>query len=295
MQPIQKSILFEQKKLILSEYQSDHKRRAARRPEILCFHANGFAAGSYAPLHRKFYTAGYDVAALDFVGHGDSQSEYDFKDWNYFRDQVLALAESRTGEIVLLGHSLGGASVLMAAGILQQLGRPLRAVLLWDPTIFSPLLVRGLPFIKNPMAGRARARRRQFKSLNLVRRSYRMQDVFKNWAADCFDAYIESSFIKIANGYELKLDPEIEARIFERYPRRAWQQFRVYKGPLLVLTPEKHMVCPPRSARMLVRKNQNSIYQRLPGSHFFPFECPAQTVAHSLEFLAGLPQPEQSS
>jgi pimeloyl-ACP methyl ester carboxylesterase len=89
-----------------------------------------------------FSRAGYDVATLDFRGHGDSEGRYTFgrEEWRDF----LALARSFPGthrSLAAVGFSMGGA--IAAEAILRGPGLPFRAlVMVSAPADFARLRPR---------------------------------------------------------------------------------------------------------------------------------------------------------
>ena len=87
---------------------------------ILITHANGYSAECYSYLIESLRDK-YRVIALDFAGHGQSESFYDFTSWDFLRDQILALIEhEKLGNIISIGHSMGGSSVLRASKFVQE-------------------------------------------------------------------------------------------------------------------------------------------------------------------------------
>ena len=272
----------------------------ARRP-MLFFHANGYPARTYTPLFERINAAGRDVFALDFMGHGRSQATEDFRDWNFFRDQVLALLNhlTETGRVDayqgvnVVGHSIGGASSSLATALEEQrareAGRPsrIRALGLLDPTVLTPAISLLLPFAPNHMARAAEKRRNEFKSLKIVARSYRMHPGFKDWRDDVFQAYLESAFRQRDDGmFELCLPPRIEARIFRSLHSGQWRAHKAVAAPKLVIQAHKSTVTPDRAARLLVQRNRASRRIASTGSHFFPMEQPDWTVERILEYFA---------
>ena len=83
---------------------------------------------------RALATAGYDAWALDPRGHGDSQrprrgDHWDFDDWAR-RDVPAAVraAAARGRGVVLVGHSAGGATALIACAVLPDVRGAVRAL-----------------------------------------------------------------------------------------------------------------------------------------------------------------------
>jgi pimeloyl-ACP methyl ester carboxylesterase len=259
---------------------------SARRGTLLLLHATGYSALSYRPLLERLRQAGYEVYALDFMGHGGSTWTREFADWNYFRDNALALLDHlQLSNLSLIGHSLGGASALLTAA--ADAGARIRRVVLYDPTVFTPFLAWLLPLLPHPLAKRAESRRAVFSSRKVVERSYRLSPAFRNWQAESFQGYLESALRERADGqYELSLPPAIEAQAFRAFHRGQWRDFKRVRVPTLVLQADPPGVCPDRSRRRLIRNHPQSEGRRLPGaSHLFPFEDPERTAEETLRFL----------
>ena len=96
-----------------------HFPQEGHRYAIL-FHGYTGAAWQMAPYAKRFYEMGYDVLTPDARAHGESEGDYIGMGW-LERPDVLSWIDSVTGpdrsaEIVLMGVSMGGATVMMAAG-----------------------------------------------------------------------------------------------------------------------------------------------------------------------------------
>lgn len=268
-------------------------------PPLLWLHANGYGARTYTPLLTALAQAGHSVHALDFVGHGYSSATTRFENWFFFRDQVLALLqELELPEVRLIGHSLGGATSLLTAAELERRAQAgdasvtrVAALCLLDPTVFTPWLMRIMPFFPNEMAAGAEARRSVFKSRKVVARSYRMHPGFKNWRDDVFEAYLDCALRETPDGqFELVLPPAVEAQIFRTLKPGYWPHNRQVSAPMLIVQESGQGVCPDRARRLLMKPNPASRgFRHSHGSHFFPMEDPDGTVAAIREFLDGLP------
>ena len=86
----------------------------------ILFHGYTGAAWQMAPYGKMFHDMGYDLLIPDARAHGESEGDYIGMGW-LERPDVLSWIDSITGtdpeaEIVLLGVSMGGATVMMAAG-----------------------------------------------------------------------------------------------------------------------------------------------------------------------------------
>ena len=181
-------------------------------PPLLVAHATGFCGQTYGPLAASL-AGSFHVWALDFRGHGDSTapSNHDFS-WSAMGlDALAAIDAVSDGPIVAIGHSLGGAAVLMA-----ELARPgaLRCAYVYEPIIFpvgAHLTDKG-----NPMAVAARRRRSTFPSKADALVRYAGHTPLGVLRADALAAYVEHGFAHQPDGSAaLKCAPEDEAATFE--------------------------------------------------------------------------------
>ena len=108
---------------------------------LLVAHATGFHGLAYGPMADRL-TGGHDVWALDFRGHGATLSPADAPlDWARYGDDALAAAEwlaRRAGDdasLAAFGHSMGGATLLMAA---ERSPGLFGSLVLYEPIVFPP-------------------------------------------------------------------------------------------------------------------------------------------------------------
>ncbi len=89
-----------------------------RAPTIVFVHGWGANAASGLPFARTFLDAGYNLLLVDARGHGLSETDT-FASMPRFAEDALAavdfLAARGYRDPVLVGHSVGGAAVLLAA------------------------------------------------------------------------------------------------------------------------------------------------------------------------------------
>ncbi|PNV74503.1 alpha/beta fold hydrolase [Leptospira inadai] len=244
-------------------------------PPILIAHANGYSAACYSyyieRLSKKFR-----VLALDFCGHGESEPSLDWKSWFFFRDQILALIEvENLKNTVGIGHSLGGASLLLSS---YHSPSRFRKIIAMDPVILN------LPFILyawifgNPLSKGALARRREFASLDLIRKAYRRTAAFSKWNSEIFEDYLKSCFRQENGKIYLRCPPEVEAKIFNSVNFFSLYQYGKIRIPTHITIPEKYEVCTPKAAKRIVNGNSESSLEIWKDTtHFFPFEEPERT------------------
>ncbi|HMV43665.1 MAG TPA: alpha/beta hydrolase [Leptospiraceae bacterium] len=243
---------------------------------ILITHANGYSAECYSYLIEAFANE-FRVIALDFAGHGESDPYYDFSNWDFLRDQILALIElENLDRIISIGHSMGGASALRAS---KKKTSHFKKMFLLDPTFLSiPIIVYGKIF-GSQISQNAAKRRRHFKNLEVVRRSFRKFSAFSNWDNRVFEDYLRSCFRKKGEEIELICDPTIEAKYFKTPSLKSFKDYGKNKLETHIIIPQKFEVCSPYRAKIIISGNKHSTLTILPdGTHFFPFEKPDFTI-----------------
>ncbi|MBK8396827.1 MAG: alpha/beta hydrolase [Leptospiraceae bacterium] len=250
---------------------------------MLITHANGYSAECYSYLIEAFSDK-YRVVALDFSGHGQSEAYYDFTNWDFLRDQILALIEHENlTNITSIGHSMGGASALRAS---KKKSSIFKKLFLLDPTFLSlPIIVYGTIF-GVPIAKNALKRRRNFKNIEQVRKVFRKFSAFANWDERVYEDYLRSCFRKSGEEVELICDPKIEARYFSTPNLKNFKDYGKNKLETHIIIPQKFEVCSPYRAKIIAKGNPKSSVTIIPdGTHFFPFEKTDFTLNKIKELL----------
>ena len=181
-------------------------------PELVICHATGFHGLAYAPMARALLEH-HHVWAIDFRGHGASTPPAggDFA-WKGMAQDLLACVDAiGTQSVLAFGHSLGGATVLLA-----ELTRPgvIRAAYLYEPIVFPREFLVGRS--DNPMSGAARKRREVFASKAEALMRYASRPPLRVLRADSLAAYVEGGFEELEDGtVRLACRAEYEARTFE--------------------------------------------------------------------------------
>ena len=134
-------------------------------PVLLFSHATGLHGRVFEPM-ASFLTNRFRCVSLDLRGHGMSELPPETgMAWSGMADDVLAALTSdvlTSGPVHGIGHSMGGAALVLAAA---RRARAIRSLWLYEPVIVPT--EGGLPPDgENPMSEAAARRRDRFDSLN---------------------------------------------------------------------------------------------------------------------------------
>lgn len=195
-----------------------HHLGAGDRPVLLA-HATGFNAGVWGPLAAELGD-GFDRWALDFRAHGASTRVPGASlHWDAFAGDVLAAVDhlladgvAAPGQLLGVGHSMGGAALVLAEAL-----RPGTFAGLWlfEPVVF-PRDALGGGEGGNRLADGARRRRDAFASRAEAQANYAAKPPLNVLRADALAAYVDHGLAEGDDGQvHLTCRPEDEAAIFE--------------------------------------------------------------------------------
>ena len=254
-------------------------------PLVLC-HATGFCGRAYEPLAAAL-SDDFRLWAVDLRGHGDSAAptDGDFA-WSGMADDLLAAVEHLgVPSIHAFGHSLGGATVLLA-----ERARPgvVRSAWLYEPIVWPVGFEH--PGGTNPMAGPARRRREVFGSRAEALARYARRPPLGRLRADALWAYVEHGFEDRSDGtVRLKCRAEYEAATFEAETVVTVDRFEGLAPPVTVAVGRRDgPEGPERLAGPLVEvlaRGRLVGYDHL--GHFGPLQDPETVAADVVAALAG--------
>jgi pimeloyl-ACP methyl ester carboxylesterase len=258
-------------------------------PGLLVAHANGFAAGSYAPWLSMFATA-LRVFAYDARGHGGAVWPEGPLDAVFhvdrFADELAAVATTvaaRLGRAPLffLGHSLGAATFLRLAA---RPARPLFArALLFEPPVFpsadaahyAEAAAKQLPLIE-----RSALRRAHWESPDALCRLLEMRGMFQRFRPDLLAAHCRATLRPLPQGgYTLACPPDVESSIFMSHRQAdTWDRLPAIRAGVHLVSSDPRMperswvaaVLPEMAARI-----PGATLDMLPNTgHMLIFEAP---------------------
>ena len=261
---------------------------------IVFSHANGFPAGTYRLLFEAWRDAGFEVRAVEKIGH---DARYPVSDgWPHLRDELIDFA-ARAGNgapVWLVGHSLGGYLSAMAASHRPALAR---GVVLLDSPILGGALAHGVGFFKATgwaqrwSPGRVSQRRRErWPSAEAAQAHFAAKPAFARWAPEVLGDYVASGVWPAdggaGTGHALAFDRDVETAIYDTLPHRLDRQLRLHPlhCPLAFVGGRQSSETRRVGLRATARHARGRIVW-IDGTHLFPFERPAETAAAVLGWL----------
>jgi pimeloyl-ACP methyl ester carboxylesterase len=247
---------------------------------MLLAHANGFHGRVFQPLVDVGLAADHHCVALDFRGHGDSKVPDGMHyDWEGFGDDVGAVLDdlAASAPIVGVGHSMGGAALLMA-----ELARPgtFRGLYLFEPIVPPPGMLSPPP--DNPMAAGAERRREVFDSYDAAIANYASKPPLNELRADALRAYVEHGFASQPDGTVLiKCRGATEAQIYRMAGGHAtFGRLGEVACPVIIAMGQDIGMGPSAfapSAAEAIPQGRLEVFEHL--GHFGPLQAPDELAA----------------
>lgn len=264
-----------------------HKLGGSGRATLLC-HATGFHGGVWQPLAAGL-DAGFERWAIDFRAHGASTVPPGTTlDWTAFGDDVLATVDGLDlppGELLGIGHSMGGAALLLA-----EQARPgtFAGMWLFEPIVPPPGVLPATGG-HNPLAEGAARRRATFPSAPDALANYAAKPPLNVLRADVLHAYVRHGFVPGEDGaVHLACRPRDESQIFRGGgAHHAFARLAEVTCPVVVACgreePGPAMFAPAVAAALPAGR-----LERHPLGHFGPLEAPDLCAASIRAFSSGL-------
>ncbi len=261
---------------------------------ILFCHGNGFPSGTYAEVFRSLARRGFEVEAIDRVGHRPdlpvtSNWPHLVTEWREFIEHDL---QTHGKPVWLLGHSLGGMLSAMVVGMLgtratSLAGVGIRGAIMLDTPLVSgwrSRLVWGAK--KAGIVGRispgavSQKRRNTWPSRQAVRDHFLAKPVFAAWHPQALEDYLDAGFEPCAEGLCLRFDRDVETAIYNGLPHHLDAYFRAHRPevPLALVAALDSREIRQGGLALNQRLTRGRI-MRVEGSHLYPMEQPEMTAA----------------
>lgn len=264
-----------------------HELGGSGRPTLLC-HATGFHGAVWAPLAAAL-GAGLAKLAVDFRAHGASQvAPGSTLGWDDFAEDVLAVVDELglpPGEVLGVGHSMGGAALLLA-----EQARPGTFAGMW---LYEPITPPRGTFPAagpNPLADGAARRRASFGSRAEAVANYASKPPLDVLRADALSAYVAHGFQEGEDGsVHIACRPEDESQIFRGGgAHHAFDHLREVACPVVVASgraePGPALFAPAVAAALPAGRLESLA----PLGHFGPLEAPPICAASIIAFASSL-------
>jgi pimeloyl-ACP methyl ester carboxylesterase len=259
---------------------------------VLLSHATGFHGHCWEPVAHALI-ARHHVVALDHRGYGDAETvDPTTMTWDQYGLDALAAARhlySQHNEpIIGVGHSMGGASLLMAAHHEPHL---FKALFVFEPIVFPPADPDAGERPGSPLPAGARKRRSRFPSFEAAIENFAAKPPMASFNAEAREAYVRHGFKPTVDGdIELKCLPEHEARTYETGGTSgAWDSLPDLATPVWVLSGALAPFQPSTFAITVAERIPASTYVRWDEvGHFGPLEKPELIVQYVTSVIATL-------
>lgn len=262
-----------------------HEHGGAGRPTLLC-HATGFHGAVWEPLSAAL-GEGFERWAVDFRGHGASTVPPGQPlDWAAMASDVLTVLDALdvpVGELLGVGHSMGGACLLLA-----EAARPGTFAGLWlfEP-IAPPAGALGPVTGGNALAEGALRRRRTFPSKAAALENYAGKAPFSTLRADALHAYVRHGFVADGDGsVQLACRPEDESQIYRGGGAHgAFERLGEVHCPVVVACGEDAVGPAAFAPAIAAALPHATLEQHRHMGHFGPLEAPG-VLAESIRAFA---------
>ena len=252
-------------------------------------HANGFPAPCYAamlePLARR-----YRIGWIEALGTDPRYPPTE--GWPHLVEQLIDTLEREYGgtPVYGVGHSLGAYLSFLAAARRPGL---FRAIVMLDAPVLGGLRARGLGAAKRlgivdrvTPAGMTRERRSEWASREEAKAHFRSRRLFRHFTDECLADYVRHGLVGRPGHYRLRIDPEIEYRIYRTIPHGMGASLKDLKVPAGFIGGQQSDVI--RRVGMRAMRGPRFLKLRVSGGHLFPFEQPLAAAAAIEALLARL-------
>ena len=256
-------------------------------PPVLFCHATGFHAAVWEPMSADLGD-GFARWAIDFRAHGASSVAPGTPlGWAAMGADVLAAVDhigTAPGRLIGVGHSMGGAALLLA-----EQARPGTFAGLW---LYEPIAPPpgALPSIEgaNHLAEGALRRRATFPSPAEALANYAAKPPLNVARADALHAYVRHGLVAGEDGsVHLACRPEDESQIYRGGgAHSAFERLGAIGCPVVVVCGGESMGPAAFAPALVAELPHGSLERHGHLGHFGPLEAPAELAASVRTFAS---------
>ncbi len=253
-------------------------------PVLLFAHATGFHGRVWEPL-ADLLSHRYRCVGVDLRGHGDSPLPPGVDvGWTGMAQDVLAVIDALGGPVRAVGHSMGGAALVLA-----ELERPgsIERAYLYEPIIY-PAELPDHNRRRDFMIEAARRRREVFADRDEVFDRYSSKPPLNQLDTRALRAYVDHGFEDLPDGtVRIKCRAETEASVFAHSVNGAYERLADLHIPVLIASGHIEAEAASRFVPLIVDAlphGQMHVDQDL--GHFGPLEAPELVAARIAEFMS---------
>jgi pimeloyl-ACP methyl ester carboxylesterase len=231
--------------------------------------------------------------ALDLRGHGDSSKPSPPYHWSLLAEDVAAYVGQMPAEqVVLCGHSMGGATAVEVAA---QVPQRVAALVLVEPVLRPP------PEGAQPAQGAGQSglvattlrRTHSWPDQALAEQYLATRSPYRYWDREVLAGYFATGLTRTEDGgCTLSCPPEIEASIYTgALTSQAWSRLPEISCPVRVLRAAGDQAAPSTASPLIAQVTRDGV-DRLaggPSGHFVPMEQPGLVAALVREMLTEPP------
>ncbi len=255
-------------------------------PLVVLVHATGFCKELCAPIVDDLseLASGFTALAIDLRAHGDSDVPgHPFDWWDSGKDLVELVKATGSSPVIGVGHSAGGAALMLA-----ELVEPgtFDGLVLVEPIVFPPPYGR---FPANPMAAAARRRRDRFVSREAAFSNWMSKTAFAGWEKRAMQAYVDGGLREDNGEFTLKCSRESEAEFFTAATEHgAWDRLGEIDVESLVIAGESSTTHQEPFVKEIVSRMPNASYEIVSGTgHMVWMERPGLMADRVAGFIGG--------
>ncbi|MEN8233367.1 MAG: alpha/beta hydrolase [Actinomycetota bacterium] len=257
-----------------------YERSPGDPPGAVFVHATGFCKEVWRPVADGL-ESGTGWVAVDQPGHGDSERPPLPIRWSTIGNGVLDVLGTIGSYRLGVGHSAGGAALVMAEVI-----RPgtFDHLVLIEPIIFPPPHER---HDHSQLAELALKRRSRFASRDAAVENFTGKGPFAKWDDRVLGAYAEGALRPEADGFVLKCDPETEAEFYRGgADHDTWDHLPDLRTPVTLVVGQDSTTHHGRYLEDLADRFPNVDLVVVEGAtHFLPMEQPELIAAFVDEII----------